>query len=423
MKSYIFFESTICGVNGCIQYLYNKVRYLETKGFQVFVFSGVKDEILVTGLKRYEKYVYPELFHSPFFFRKSEAKFTLNRILTDIGPFTEDNCIIESNNFHSSVWGEIVAERLNCRHFIYIVQEHHNYDEEMRKFLRFKYQRHELAGISKQSVPQIIGDENAEKRPDAVFSAFCTNVIDDCTDPFSKLLDSNADYTLGSFGRLSKTCVASIIDGFYSFARLHYDKKVNVVMIGGAQSDAEERKAKDIIRHKFKGIDNVKLIITGNIYPVPISFLLQFDVFVSTAGAANATYQAGFPTVKVTPDGNPLGIMGLDFEFPEKNFYEIKSNMTIIDCIERAIKNKESINYKKGFGEEYNKRMNSEFERQMLIVLQERSKEYYDENLLMKLKTGYPTHHTEVWILGHLFGAKGMAKIKKTLQHFRIFIK
>lgn len=422
MKTYIFFVSHICGINGLIQYLFNKVRFLEERGWQVMIFSGVRGDILVSKMEKYKDSIYPQLFHTPYFFRQSEVNKTLNSILLKIRDLSEEDYIIESNSFHSAVWGELIASKLNCRHFIYIVQEGHNYNEEMREFLRFKYNRHELAGIIKQSVHQMLNDESVELRADTYFIAYCSNVIEDCDDVYSDKLLPNAKYTLGSFGRISKPCVPKIIDSFCIFANKHSKEIINVILIGGAQYEKDEKRCVDIIRKKLEAFNNVNLLFTGNIYPVPRSLLNKVNVFVSTSGAAYATHNEGFPTVLVTPSGEPIGVMGLDECVLKKSFYEATPDITIEDCIERGIKERESIKFPNNCLFEYAKSMNKEYDRQLSIVLRTEKGNYFDYKKLLKLKTGYPTHHFEIWLLGHLFGADGIEKAKKIWQYIRNII-
>ena len=87
----------------------------------------------------------------------------------------------------------------------------------MKAFLRFKYERHELAGIVEDSVRKMLDDESIELRDDTRISAYCNNVIEECDDRISVLLDPSADYTLASIGRLTKPCVPTIVQGFCNF--------------------------------------------------------------------------------------------------------------------------------------------------------------------------------------------------------------
>ena len=410
MKTYIFLFRRICGIGGAEQYIYNKTSYLERHGWRVLVFSGEQGQILIKDFKRFKKYIYAELFYNPSCFRKSVVNKTIQNLIYDIGNCHGDECVIESNYLPSCIWGEMLASRIKARHLAIPLQEKHSYDENTKKYLWFKYNRHELAGITKYSVRMMLNDESVELRDDTRISAYCNNVFDNNDDPYSQLLDDSAQITMGSLGRLSKPCVPIIVDGFCSYAKMHSDVRFNVVMIG----DSEIKDRKKTIPLKLGSIPNIHVVMTGNIYPIPRSFGKRFDVFVSTAGAAGATYNEGYPTVNVNPlNGEPIGVIGLDYMKEEKTMYESSPDMTIEDCIDKAITQRNKIIFTDGHGEEYEKKMEAEFERQLSFLHFTDEKDYYDENLLMRMKqphTRFPIRHR---LLGHLLGGNGYERFRK----------
>lgn len=410
MKRYIFVIRRICNITGAQQYVYNKKKYLESKGWRVLIFSSVYGQIMIDDFKKFEKYIYPQLYWAPVCFKKKEIEATLKRIINEIGQDGDDECIIESDSFQRAIWAELIASKLQCRHLAFFMQEKHSYNQiEMTNFLTFKYNRHELAGITPISINQMLGSEVA-KRDDTRILAYCDNVIDSCADSFSTFLDTSADYTLGSLGRMDKPCVNGIIDGICSYAIDHKDKSFNVVMIGGGL----KKKKKEKITEKISRCNNINLIMTGNVYPVPLSFASLVDVFISTAGSASATYRAGIPTVLVHPlSAIPVGVMGLDFMYSEKTMYDISTDLSIQDCIERAIKERNNIVFEGISGDEYNKAMYNEFERQLSFVNSINTNEYYDESLLVKMYAPSTYGSFKPWLMGHLFGGKGFSWIWK----------
>lgn len=410
MKTYIFITRRICKIGGAEQYIYNKASFLESQGWRVLIFSGRKGPIFIDYFRRYENLIFPSLYYSPWCYRKSEVDNTLNAILEKIGDCGGDECIIESDAFSRAVWGELVASRLKCRHLAFLLQESHGYDDDMKEFLRFKYQRHELAGIVKDSVRKMLDDDTIELRDDAKIFTFCNNVFKDCEDKYSSLLDINADYTFGSFGRLEKPCVPAIVESFCSFARNHPESLINVVMVGGSSVKGKV----ESVRRTLETCQNIKAVITGDVYPVPVSFVKNIDVFVSTAGAATATFLLGLPTVKVHPvSGIPVGVMGLDEGMASKNMYDINDKETIENCINRALNHRIDIVYTKSLDQGYFDRMNSEFERQLTFVNYAAKNEYFDENKLRKLKTPHIRSQFKHWLSGHLFGGRGHELIRE----------
>ncbi len=416
MKTYVFIFRRICEIGGAEQYLYNKSRYLESEGWRVFVFSGREGRILINGFEKYVKDIYPALTYAPECYSQKEVRKTVDCIVERIGDCGGDQCIIESDAVNRSVWAELVAKRLGAKHLAFILQEKHGYDTETKKFLRFKYDRHELAGITVQSINQILGDETIERRPDTKISAHCTNVVEECEDKISPQLTPNADYTFGSLGRLEKPCVPAILKGFENFFTSHPDKTFNLVLIGGAVTEVKIVQ----IRKRLQVFKNVNLIITGNMYPIPKSLLNNIDVFVSTAGSAGVTYRSKRPTVRVHPvTGEPVGIIGLDYEPSEKNMYDVTPGLTIEDCIERALANADAIVFRHGLDNDFFKVMKEEFNRQLSFANTVTSKAYYDEDLLMRIKSTHISSHFLHWLVGHLFGAKGMNKLEDLKRGYR----
>ena len=410
MKTYIFIIRRICDITGAQQYVYNKMQYLESQGWRVLIFSSVYGNILISSFKKFEKNIHPQLFWSPAYFRKSEVEATLKQILNEIGDCRGSDCIVESDSFQRSVWAELIASRLGCRHLALFMQEKHSCsDKDRMDFLWFKYNRHELAGISSKSITQMLGTEGVA-RDDTRILACCTNVFDDCEDSYSALLDHTADYTLGSLGRLDKESAPKIVDGLCSYVNKYKQKRFNIVLIGGAKNAGREKE----IKKKFSRCNNVHLVMTGNVYPIPLSFARRIDVFISTAGSARATYQAGLPTLFVHPQTVvPVGVIGLDYMLGEKSMFDANESMTIIESIDKALNERQNIKFSVGLGDDYTQKMHKEFERQLNFVNATSSNDYYDEGKLMKLTTGSTYGFIRPWLIGHLFGGKGFSMIWK----------
>ena len=150
MNKYIFFTMNISGINGAEQYIHNKMKYLEENGFQVFVFSGRPGNILIDGFRKFEKLIHPALRFYPSCLNKRTYKKVRKWIHSIVDFHPDDFVIIESSNVTSSLWGEAIANDYNCKHLEINLTEHHNYDKDMRDFLEFKLNRHELSGTDRE---------------------------------------------------------------------------------------------------------------------------------------------------------------------------------------------------------------------------------------------------------------------------------
>lgn len=308
-KLYIFMASSITQIGGAEIYVRNKCNYLKKKGWDVLVFSYCKGEILIEDLKEYESYILPDLRFVPFLFSHKRRMRNIERILSAIGKQQFNEIIIESNSMFISLWGELVAMQLQAKHFFFDLQEDDVIKSKgMLSYLKFKHQRKELVGIKQYSLQRLFTPffdlplEKAYHLP-----AYCTNSVEDI--PCQILQDiPPADYCIASIGRLEKPYLQTAIADICEFITGYPEKTFNVMFVGGERNGSYVQKK---IRKIFAKFPNVYLIITGFLFPIPLSLLRKADIYLSSAGSASITYRLGLPTISY--DGNelqPIGIMG-----------------------------------------------------------------------------------------------------------------
>ena len=412
MNIYILIARHIGKVSGEKIYSFNKLRYMVSLGWRVLFLSGKKEETPVDGVPNFSQHTFPSLTYTPFCYSKREVKKTIESIAAIIGETEKDLCVIESDSVNRAVWGELIAKRVHAKHVAFLLQEKHHYPDNTRAFLRFKYGRHELAGITAGSINQILGDEDVERRDDTKIAALCNNTVEDCEDTFSDRLPRDAKYTFGSLGRLDKSCVPAILEGFMAYAAAHPEDKFNLILIGGSTG----KKRIQHIQESMSACRNIHMVITGYIYPIPAALIKRIDLFVSTAGSASVTYRYHRPTIKVHPDtGAPSAIMGLE-GMETKSMYDVLPGITIEECIEKALLNRDRLRYDFHYYEDYQQRMNAEFDRHLEIAAITKTKEYYDETSLMQIKPTHIKGQKFHWAVGHAIGAKGLNRVVEFLK-------
>ena len=370
----------IGGINGAEQYIYNKMNYLKQKGYQVFIFSGRPEKILIDGFREYENLVNPALRFYPSCLSARECQKTVDWMVSVMDVQAADTCIIESSNVTSSLWGELIASKVQAQHLVVIMQENHNYNAALRNFLKFKLQRHELSGIFDNSVSAMLKEPDLEFRPDMRVRAYCNNVVQDCKDHYSAQLDETADYTFGSIGRLEKEYVPALMDVLCTYFTENPGKKFNLLLIGGC---ADKRRLNQI-KEKIAQCGNVNLVLTGNLYPIPRQLVKHVDLFVSAAGSSAVSYYEMVPTVKINQaTAMPLGIIGYDFELGENSNNQPLEGRSIIDCINMVMNDALAIDYVEDFEVSYYKRMHTEFDRQLQFG-EGQNIGYYDDVLKVR---------------------------------------
>lgn len=310
MKKYIFFASCITGMGGAQMYLRNKCLYMQEQGWDVSLVSAQKGKVYISELKKYDWFI-PELGFDYYLFSRRKRELIVNEI---IGKFVQkqyEDVVIESTCISECTWGEVVAERIGGRHFCFILQEYNAVSSLTEQdFLRFKYERYELAGIVKKSLQNLFASFYPIESDRSYFlPAYCNNVVEDVVSDDLKNIDrQNYDFVIGCLSRLDKPFIIHAIEDFIHYAHCHSDKYYLLLMIGGApEGSAFEM----IVKKQLERISNVTLYITGYLFPVPSQLLNVCDAFFTSAGSAWVCMRSGVPTISY--DGNdfrPIGILG-----------------------------------------------------------------------------------------------------------------
>lgn len=306
---YIILTPIIKDVGGGQIYALNKVHFLRKCGFDTYIFhAGIGKSIVIEEMRQYSNCKIDEMKFPAQYYSCRKQNRILNRIKDKIQFKESQNEIyIESHTVTCATWGELFAEHLFAKHIIFLLSEYPKIESsDYFKFLHYKFERRELAGISKTSLKTLFSnwmtiDEGKCYR----LLAFCSNVLGNITYKVNLPFDKY-DYVIGSIGRLEKPFLLQAIRDISYFANKYKDKKILLVLIGGS-SKSYTRK---IIKEASK-IDNLSLHITGNIYPIPISLINKIHVFVSVAGSCKVSTVLGKLTISYdVNDLSPIGIVG-----------------------------------------------------------------------------------------------------------------
>ncbi|WP_294375542.1 hypothetical protein [uncultured Clostridium sp.] len=291
MKTYIFMSGIANIIAGGPIYNSNKIKTLENNGWNVIVFPTNFGKIYIKPLEKYNSDKYKFLNYSPHIFSKRKINNFIETMVDKIQP--SESIVIETGTDFTALWGELLAKEIGARHIVMFLDEKNdNVNNYTFSFYEFKYKRNELYSISKESLLYIFGKYFNIKDPEKnVWNAWCSNVVADEDSDIRNQLPK-ADFMIGSIGRLDKPFVLNIINGVCSFANIHSDICVGLCFFGGA----DEKTVSDI-KSKFKKCPNIKLFISGYIWPIPKSIFNLFDVFVSGAGSAVASANMGVTTV------------------------------------------------------------------------------------------------------------------------------
>lgn len=361
MKTYIFMSGIANIIAGGPIYNSNKIKVLEDNAWNVIVFPTNSGKVYIKPLEKYNSDKYEFLNFSPYIFSKRTINHFLDTMADKIQP--SEQVIIETGTDFTALWGELLAEKVGAKHIVMFLDEKNdNVNRYSYPFYEFKYKRNELYSISKDSLIYIFGRYFEIKNPEVnVWNAWCSNVIGDVDYAISNELPK-ADFMIGSIGRLDKPFVPNIVKGVCLFANNHPDICVGLCFFGGASE-----KTVSTIKLEIEKYSNIKLFISGYIWPIPKNVFDLFDVFVSGAGSAIASANMGVTTVNMDVITNlPNGFIDDLKNFHctklrgECNLLNYLDAVYLNDMIPKII-NRSSINKKRQI-------INDDFKKQIDIV-------------------------------------------------------
>lgn len=378
MKKYIILTPSIVMMGGAEEYVNRKVEYLKKQGIEVFVFSSRRGKVILDFLTEYSSEIITSLGLPPYDYSKRYCNKMIALLKNKILYSTDDEIMIESTATSLCMWGEIFAKSVNAKHICIILQEKHNYPMYFQEYLLFKYNRHELYGINKNSITQMFSliPGDYEQR---YINAPCNDVIRDVDTNVIKKL-SKADYNICSIGRLDKNFVIYGVNEVVFFAKNHLDLTFNLVMIGGGEASRVSEIKSIVSKQK-----NINLIITGYLYPIPAVLMHRMDCFYSSAGSSRVSADLGKPTISMSADGDPLGILyytTMQTLYKDEEYHYI----SLSEYLEKVLIEK-YCEFNKPI---YNKVLfdkDKEFQRELDLFCVSSQKEYYEfKNVVLTLK-------------------------------------
>lgn len=311
-RKYIIITPSIINMGGAQMYVRNKIVYMQEKGWKVDLVSAQKGKVYIPELRQFDCFI-PELAFDYYLFSKSKREKVIDILVNRVLDDNYEEIIIESTCISECTWAEVLAERCNARHLAYLLQEDNTLTAETdQQFVKFKFDRHELASITDQSAFDMFASFSPITMQQSVecrLPAYCNNVVEDIHSEWIERIRSiKYDYLIGCLSRLDKPFIMPAVNDFIRFAESHPDKRMLLVMMGGAPEGSNYENG---IRKIVSEVSNVELLVTGYLFPVSTQLLAMFDAFFSSAGSAWVCMRTGIPTVSY--DGNdfkPIGVLG-----------------------------------------------------------------------------------------------------------------
>lgn len=296
MKRYVFLTYTIKDVGGGQLYVATKSTFLKDNGWDVKIIYVSPGDLIIKDFLLFETMENHRLLEPACYYFANKRE----RILKQIVDFVGNDCdevVIESHSDFMATWGEMMASELNARHLLYLIAEKLEIRPWLLDFIKFKYERKELASITKDSVSRLLANSNIELTHGSPFlpangAGNCVQDVD-----YSIPFDTSI-YTIGLVGRMEKEYMRDTTGEICSFLKEHENTQFNIVYIGGGPQGSG---IIEHIREQYQDSVNVNLFFIGYVFPLPKCLIKEFDFCIAGAGAATAITWEGVPTIIIDP--------------------------------------------------------------------------------------------------------------------------
>lgn len=303
MKKYVFLTEDLYGLTGSQRYVNNKCKYLRENGWEVIVFWNYNiAPVVLEHIKTFDndKYIYHELKFYPSWFSKRGREKVLNSLMKTIG--TADQIVIESSKIELGAWGELLAERLHCKHINFVLTEGVTIQNQATfDYCYAKLQRKEFFNINPANVTNFFSKFTTIESPENYYWSAMQGVEVESF-PFPAFDDlPNADYTITHFGRYKKYFPNMLLE-LCQFASNHSNDTINLFFLGNSIQEDEVKNA--------IGLPNVNIFVHSEVSIIPKQLFEKSDVVVGTAGCASlaSSYASNVIAIDVETY-QPLGLL------------------------------------------------------------------------------------------------------------------
>lgn len=304
--TYIIFTPDLGLIGGAQLYAIRRAKFLVQNGYEVKFITTNYNSLMLDDLNAYPvlKVELPSLIK----YLSQKKRQELERRV--IG-FIHKADIIESHTLNDAVFCEILAEKLGIKHVVYLLNEFKLADlrdKALKSFFEYKLKRHELFGITNQSLSIVFNGEITADENRFVNVPFDRDEIISYNAYFFPIVKSQKDFIIATIGRLEKSYIEPLISGVFNWASTK-DITVHLVVYG----DSSDKFRQPLLRRKYQDNEHVKLYLPGYINPIPKSLFSRINVFAGVGTAVVNSISQSCPTLVIDPrTGKCAGILGRD---------------------------------------------------------------------------------------------------------------
>ena len=235
-KKFVFISTNIRTVGGAQNYMRNKIKFLVSKGWKVYVLfhKSNAEGCVFEELRDYLGGEIEWLYMNPeHIYGTIDYYMMLSKMLEHIEYCEEENCeyLIETHSEIQAIWGELLAKKVSGKHFFFSLQEKFgdlgaSYPVYL-DFFKFKFERGEIAGITDSSLHRMFEGYMDVEISDRykLRAAMVDNLCDGKVEALEKLPES--DWNIGYFGRCEKEYFPYILYEIRLFCGKHSTRTVS----------------------------------------------------------------------------------------------------------------------------------------------------------------------------------------------------
>ena len=340
--NYCIITNRVSSLGGAQLYTLRRSRHLINKGVKLcIIVTDDSDFILKENFEGIPILKLAYLVNPPSLYSEKKVTTIIQNIKLFISEVISNSSelVIESHHPFLSIWGEIIAASLKCKHIIYFLSEpdlSSNSFHPFKEYFIWKWKNQQLIGISNQSLKIIFGLEYQPDYNIYVNVPFDTSEFAEITKPlFLDAIEKDA-FVIGTISRLAKPYVKLLIENVLELSSKYNSRKFHLI-IGGNDVN---KSILPFLKQKYgKGNHNLTISFPGYLNPIGKDFFDHIDVFVGMGTAAVNSISQNCATITIDPENNnkASGIFGLtnnNFAYSESGIY-----YSTIELIESILNN------------------------------------------------------------------------------------
>lgn len=318
MKKYVLIGNA-SGIGGWQLYNEARICYLSKvhPDYKLYLICSSESDrnIKLKGFFKAKVIYCGKAFRPPYIYSEKQKKKIFDQLITSLEYAEGDEVFVESTNIDTSIWGEMIAQRTNGTNYSYVLQSYiPEISKSKQQFMKYKYDRGLLSGMSKLTVPDILkGECEVGEDVRMLRASWNPPLCDDGDLPeeIGKYLsEKNNVKVIGYFGNLTKPNFLKLCSFIEDYCQKRADMQFLFLSIGSSG----DHKSEDTQLAINENVKNCRSFNIPSLYPVPRSFFKKMDCCIASWGSSSTAARAGTISVRLTDDVGlePHGIIGVN---------------------------------------------------------------------------------------------------------------